>query len=126
MLNQNKIRLMSKIAMYEQREGKEDKSRMTYFKNDYVTSKTFSVLVGVTFALMIIFAFDFGIQVLDNLATITEFDFLVPATKYLTIWIGFMIVYAVVSAFYNRIDYYKSEKRVNEYQKHLKQLEKID
>lgn len=126
MLNQEKISLMTKVAVYEKREGKEDKKKMTFFKNDYIIYSSFGVQIGATIALLIIFGFDFGIQVLDNLATITEFDFVAPAMKYLTIWIVIMIIYTIVSAFYNRLEYLKSEQRVNAYQKQLKQLEKMD
>lgn len=126
MINQEKTRLMTQIAMYEKREGKEDRVTMTYFKNDFVSLKTFGLLIGVTVALLIILGGDFAIHVLDNLATITEFDFVSTGIKYLTIWVIAMAIYTVVSAFFNRIEYLKSEKRVNRYQKMLAQLDKVD
>jgi len=126
MINQEKVKLMTKIAAYEQNKGKADKVIMTYFKNDFISFKGFGVQVGVTIALLIIFAGDFAIHVIDNLARITEFDFVGTGIKYLTVWIIFMLAYTVVCAFYNRIEYLKSENRVNNYQKMLKQLEKID
>ncbi|MDA3847536.1 MAG: hypothetical protein PF505_13525 [Vallitaleaceae bacterium] len=126
MINQEKVKLMTKIAAYEQNKGKADKTMMTYFKNDFISFRGFSVQIGVTVALLILFGGDFAINVIDNLAKITEFDFVGTGIKYLTIWVFFMLAYTVVSAFYNRIEYLKSENRVNNYQKMLKQLEKID
>jgi uncharacterized BrkB/YihY/UPF0761 family membrane protein len=125
-INQEKVKLMTKIAAYEKNKGREDKRLMSFFKNDFVSLKSLGIQIGVTFALLLIFGGDFAIKVLENLATITEYNFVGAGVKYLTIWIIFMLVYTVVAAFYNRIEYLKAEKRVNNYQKLLTQLEKID
>ncbi|MDF2593610.1 MAG: hypothetical protein K0S75_3076, partial [Clostridia bacterium] len=36
MLNTNKVRLMTKLALYETKEGKEDIRLSKYYKTDYV------------------------------------------------------------------------------------------
>lgn len=126
MINQEKTRLMTKISMYENNKGKEDRTTMTYFKNDFISVKSFGVLIGATFALLILFGGDFAIHVIENLATITEYDFVGAGIRYLTIWVIVMLIYTVVSTFFNRIEYIKAEKRVNQYQKLLTQLDKID
>lgn len=126
MINHEKTRLMTKIAIYEKNTGREDRDTMMFFKSDFISFKSFSVLVGATIALIMLFIGDFAVNMIDNLATITEYDFVGTGIKYLTVWIIVMLVYVVVSTFFTRLDYLKAEQRVNEYQKLLTQLDKID
>lgn len=125
MLNHEKIRIMTKLAIYEKNKGKEDKNVMEYFKTDYISFKNFKMQMGVTFALIVILGFEFANIVLDNLAKITDFDFVGLGIKYLSIWIVLMVGYTIISIGYNRMEYNRIEKRIQEYDRLLKNLEKI-
>lgn len=125
MLDQEKVKLMTKLAIYEKNSGKEDLKKMEYFKSDFISFNNFKMQISVTLALFFIFGIEFSKIILDHIANITEFNFVALGIKYLTIWIGFMIVYTIISTINNRIDYSKSKKRIDEYEKMLKNLEKI-
>ncbi|MDO4284666.1 MAG: hypothetical protein Q4C60_04945 [Eubacteriales bacterium] len=57
MLNENKIRLMTKMAVFEKREGTKDERMDAFFKGDYISSQllrsflcatlSFAILLGV-------------------------------------------------------------------------------
>lgn len=125
MLNHEKVRIMTKLAIYEKNKGKEDKSIMEYFKTDYISFKNFKMQIGVTFALIMILGFEFANIVLNNLAKITDYDFVGLGIKYFSIWLVLMVSYTIISAAYNRMEYSKAEKRIQEYDRLLKNLEKI-
>ncbi len=53
MLNEKKIRLMTRTAIYEKREGKEDLKVNSYCGSDYVRFNMLKTLIGVTIAVFV-------------------------------------------------------------------------
>ena len=49
MVNENKVKLMTKMAMYEKNEGTEDIAVSTYYKKDYLSLRMLISLIWVTF-----------------------------------------------------------------------------
>lgn len=60
MLDKRKIRLMTKLALYEQNEGREDMKISAYYKKDYVSMKMIATLIWTTIgygcAMLLVFA----------------------------------------------------------------------
>ncbi len=125
MLDQEKVKLMTKLAIYEKNIGKEDLKKMEFFKSDFISFNNFKMQFSVTLALIFFFSIEFSKIVMDHIANITEFDFVGLGIKYLTIWVVFMAVYTIISTINNRIEFSKSKSRIDEYEKMLKNLEKI-
>ncbi len=125
MLDQEKVKLMTKLAIYEKNIGKEDLKKMEFFKTDFISFNNFKMQFSVTLALIFFFSIEFSEIVMDHIANITEYNFIGLGIKYLTIWVAFMIVYTLISTINNRIEFSKSKSRINEYEKMLKNLEKI-
>ena len=48
MLDKRKIRLMTRLALYEQNEGREDMKISAYYKKDYVSMKMIATLIWTT------------------------------------------------------------------------------
>lgn len=48
MLDKRKIRLMTKLALYEQNEGREDMKISAYYKKDYVSMKMIATSIWTT------------------------------------------------------------------------------
>ncbi len=116
---------MTKLALYEKNRGKDDFKVMEYYKNDYVSYNNFMMQLSVTIGLVLVFAMQFAQIVMDNLTTITEYNFVNLGAKYLTIWLIFMVIYTVVSTVQNRVIYAKAKRRTDAYEKMLKKLDKI-
>ena len=53
MLNEEKIRLMTRTAIYEKREGKEDMKVNQYSGSDYVRFNMLKTLIGVTISVFL-------------------------------------------------------------------------
>ena len=62
MLNEDKIRIMSRCAMYEKSKGKEDIKIHHHFKSDYIRLNTLKTLIGTT----ICFVMCLGIYMILN------------------------------------------------------------
>ena len=54
MLNNRKVRLMTKLAIYEKEDGKEDIRLGKYYRVDYVRYQMLKTLVAVTFGYLIL------------------------------------------------------------------------
>lgn len=56
MVNTRKVRLMTKLAIYEKKEGKEDIKLGKYFRRDYVRLKVLHNLIAVTIGYLLVLA----------------------------------------------------------------------
>ncbi|HBP24303.1 MAG TPA: hypothetical protein DD632_02340 [Oribacterium sp.] len=54
MLNVEKIRLMTKLSMYDKKEGKAIREVSSYFKGDYISRKVFGALVHYTLCFLLL------------------------------------------------------------------------
>ena len=50
MVNEDKIKLMTKLATYEKRDGKKELSIMQYFQSDYIIYNTIKTVISTTIA----------------------------------------------------------------------------
>lgn len=125
MLNREKVKIMTKLAMYEKSTGREDKEIMNYFKVDFISFNNFKTQVGVTIALLLIFGSETASIIMQNLPTITDYDFIGLGKKYLIIWIGVIILYTIISSLYHRGRYNLAKKRIDDYQSLLHKIEKF-
>jgi len=125
MVNQEKVKKMVRLAKFEEGAGKEDFKVMAFFKGDYIGYQTFLVLLGVSVALSLFFLVDTGSKFFDDMQKFIEYDFVGQGIEYLTIWIVFMIVYGVIASMIYRRRYKESKRRIDIYQKTLKELRKM-
>lgn len=125
MINEEKVKLMMKLATYEKREGKEDLKVMEFFKGDYISYNTFVVLLGVSISLFLFFLADLGGKFFDNMQTFIEYDFVGQGMEYLTIWIVFMVAYGLIASVIYRRRYKGTKKRLTIYRKNLNDLRKM-
>jgi hypothetical protein len=122
MLNEDKMRLMTGIAMFEKREGKYISPANRYFRGDYISMH----LLRSFFAFTVCFVLCVGIWVLyniDNLLNVMELDDVVWDMKaggilYLAGLIFYLIVTWIV---YNR-RYEVAKRGMNVYLTKLKRL----
>ncbi len=122
MANEERIRLMTKLASYEENQGKKDFRIMRRSKSDYISYNSFVTCVLASIAVFAVFAADFGSKFIENLAQFTDYDFVGDGIEYLTLWILIMAVYSFLSGRMYRKEYDEAEKRVVEYKKDMKEL----
>lgn len=126
MLNEKKIKLMTKIAIYEKNNGKELNIASRSFKVDYVTLNMLYTAVTTTigYILMVL------LYILSNLESLfinvseTNFPILIGAiVKYYVIC---MIAFLIIALFYYSFRYDKSFKMVKSDFADWKSLAKIN
>ncbi|MCR5720438.1 MAG: hypothetical protein K6F84_07720 [Lachnospiraceae bacterium] len=125
MVDEKRVIFMTRLASYEEGEGKEAKEIYKYFRTDYMlvcVAKAF-VSVTISFCLLV------GLYILYNLESMMgelyEMDF-ISLAKNLAIWyVGAVIVYGVICYGVGVFKYHKAEKSLKKYYKNLRKLNSL-
>ena len=125
MLNENRVKLMTRMAAYEEKKGKEDIPISSYYRKDYVGLNVLITILwttigyGLFLGLVLIGGMD---NFLESL-TITKMIILV-----LIIVVGYFVVLIVCAtragSFYRK-KYNKAKQRVKQYYRDLARLGKL-
>ena len=115
MLNEERIKLMTKMASYEANEGKRNVAIGSYFRGDYISLQVIKSIVSATVAFAICFAlfvfYDFEALMSD----IYKMDLMTLGRNILFSYVGFTAVYSLLS-------YATAKKSLKMYYNNLKKL----
>lgn len=122
MLNEERIKLMTKMACYEENEGKKNVAIGNYFRGDYIALQVIKSIVSATVAFMIIFAmfifYDFEVFMAD----IYKMDLLQFGKTVIIAYLIFTAVYAFISYGVYTYRYTKARRSLKIYYNNLKKL----
>ncbi|MBO4347854.1 MAG: hypothetical protein J5840_09485 [Lachnospiraceae bacterium] len=117
-----KIRLMTRIAIYEKTEGKRNEPVAKYFRSDYIGMKILGAIICSTVVFFIII----GLYLLCNSEQLmTDFyriDLMEYAKKLILYYIGFVAVYVSLIAVVFFVKYNKAVKYKRIFSRNLKKL----
>jgi len=122
MLNNEKIRVMTKLALYEQKEGKEHIKMSKYYKTDYVRFEVLKTAVNITigYALILLMIGIYKAEYIISKAVTLNF---VRIGQYiLGFYIIIMTIYVISSIIGYSLKYDISRKSLGKYYKVLKRL----
>lgn len=107
MIHQDKLKVMTQLALYEKKKGKKDLFLYSYQREDYVAFQMIKTVIAVTVA----FAIILGLIALCNLeAVISHFDTL----NYKQIGIAAAAAYLCLLLFYLKITFSQSKEEYNQ------------
>jgi len=112
MINEEKVKIMTKLAMYEQGKGRKYLPVSRYYRSDYIGLVLIVAAVAVYF----------GEYLLENIHKMN----LVALGAYIII--GYLVVlvfYSVLTYIQYSVKYYRAKKSVREYYSQLTSLSKI-
>ena len=117
MLNEEKIKIMNKLAMYEQGEGKKYLPVSKYYRSDYIglalIKNFFLVTIGYGLALAGVAAY-FGEYLMEKLGT-----------EIVVGYVAVLIVFSLLTYIQYSVKYHRAKKSVKKYYSELIQLNKI-
>ena len=126
MLNEDKIRIMSRCAMYEKGQGKEDLAINRYYQGDYIRLNTLKTLIGVTIGFVLCFGLYLVIRAEYYMENIVGMDLPAFARSILLYYVIVLVIFAVISIVFYGWKYADTQKRVRWYYQDLKTLEEMD
>ena len=122
MLNEERIKLMTKMAAYEADEGKKNVAIGNYFRGDYIGLQVIKSIISATIAFVIVFGlfvfYDFEVVMSD----IYKMDLLGFGRTVITAYLIFVAVYALISYMIYTYRYAKARKSLKMYYNNLKKL----
>ncbi len=126
MINEEKVILMTKLAAYEQGEGKKYTPIAGYFRTDYVSSYLLGAVVAGTLAFAAVLGvfvfYDFEV-IMEN---VYETDFMEAGKKIGTMYLVFMGIYLAFSYILALYRFSKAKNSLRTYYNNLKKLEKYN
>ena len=122
MLNEERIKLMTKMAAYEADEGKKNVAIGNYLRGDYIGLQVIKSIISATIAFVIVFGlfvfYDFEVFMSD----IYKMDLLGFGRTVITAYLIFVAVYALISYMIYTYRYAKARKSLKMYYNNLKKL----
>ncbi len=122
MISEKKVILMTRMAMFRQREGRRDEAAGRYFQIDYITHHIIGSVVCATIVFMVVCAlyllshFDLIMQDVYS-ADLVEF-----LTRAVRISIVLSAVYCLFAGVIYAVRYYRMQRRVRKYSAGLRRL----
>jgi hypothetical protein len=125
MVNNSRIKLMTKLALYEEGKGKEAIKINGYFRGDYLGRNMLKTAFSVTIAYVLILML-WAIYNLDQLIlNIHKIELQSLLIKVVGIYIGLLIIYEFITYIRFSIKYIKAKESIKRYKKRLKKMEQL-
>lgn len=122
MLNESRIKLMTKMAAFESGEGKRSMSIGTYFRGDYIGKEVIKSIIYGTIAFFILFgmyiAYDFEFLIQD----IYKMDLLEFGKEVAINYLKMIVVYAGITYVVYAIRYQHARRNLRAYYNNLRRL----
>ncbi len=122
MLNEERIKLMTKMASYEANEGKRNMAIGNYFRGDYISVQVIKSILHATIAFFIVFALFVFYDLELLMADIYKMDLLDLGKTIIIYYLVFVVIYAVISYAVYAYRYAKARKSLKIYYNNLKKL----
>lgn len=125
MLNEERILLMTRMAVYESGEGKKNGAIGSYFRGDYIGLQVLKAIISATIsfvlvcAVLVLYNFD---KIMDSLYDIDLFG---AAKKVIIAYLVVVAVYAVISYLIYSFMYKKARKKQKSYAANLRRLSEM-
>ena len=125
MLNENKVKMMTKMAIYEKNEGKKMLRTAKFFKGDYVSLAVLKSTIATTFAFIIVALMVVLCNTESIIRQINSMDYAALGKKIVVYYVLALIVYAVISGIYSAYQYDKTRSGIKKYVMRLNKLERF-
>ena len=122
MLNEDRIKLMTKMASYEANEGKRNATIGNYYRSDYISKQVIKSIISGTIAFIVVLALYIFYNFENLLSLIYEMDLLQVGKIVLVVYVAFILVYSIISYLVYTARYAKAKKRLKVYYNNLKKL----
>ncbi len=126
MLNEEKIILMTKLASYEKREGKENMAIGRFFRGDYVSQHLLKSVILATIAYVVGLGLYLLYFIEDLLEDLYSLDFAYMAKNFISIYVIFVVAYCCLTYVIYTYRYVRARKSIRRYQHNLKKLQSMN
>lgn len=113
---------MTKLALYEQKEGKKDIAGGKYYRSDYVSLAMINSAIIATLAYILILGSIVLVNIETVLSVMTTFDMLELGRIVVVAYIIYMLIYLTITYIISRLRYDNIKSELKSYDNNLKEL----
>ena len=125
MLNQERVCEMTRLAIFDQKEGVECRPMIQYFRKDYIAREMLKSFITGTVAFFV-FAAIFCLYYMEELIQqINSLDIRQITVRGILYYIACMAVYLLATYIVYHIRYTKGRQKIKKYYIHLKKVNRI-
>ncbi len=125
MINEEKVRLMTKLAIYEENKGKNIIPLGDYYREDYIGIQMLKSFFAGTIGYVLILLLMVLYQLEYLLNQIVKLDVMAMVVSVLVVYVIFMAVYLGITYIICATRYKKAKKSLKAYDNVLKKLEGV-
>lgn len=125
MLNEDRIKLMTKMAAYEEKEGKSDIPICKYFRIDYVSLNMVKTAISTTIAFVLIVGMWLLYRADYFMENISKIDLVALGEEILKYYLIVMLIYIIIAYIVYMIKYNSAKRGVKRYYAQLKRISKL-
>lgn len=125
MINEEKVKELYHVALYDTKERKEYEQVSRYYMKDYLVKEVLKSFFAGTIAFMGLLALYIMYNMDVLLAEINSMDIMETAMRYILLYVAFMLAYIFVTILVYALRYTKARKRLCENEEHLKKVYKM-
>ena len=122
MLNEDKVILMTRMAAYEENEGKKNVQIGNYFRSDYISLQVLKSVVSATIGFGVIFALYIFYDFETFMQDIYKMDLIAFARNVLIVYGVSVVVYGVITYIFYSWRYARARESLKNYYGNLKKL----
>lgn len=122
MVNMRKVRLMTKLAIYEKKEGKEDIRLGNFFRRDYVRLKNLQNIVIVTIGYLLILGMIGAYRMEYLIKEAVNLDYVGIGKLILGVYVIIITIYVMIALVGYGLYYDYSRKKLSKYFRMLRLL----
>ncbi len=122
MLNENRVKLMTRMASYEDNEGKKAIHISSYFRSDYILFNMVKTIVSATVAYIVVIAVYIYYNIDGILQNIYKMDIQTEAKKFLAGYAVVAAAYAIIAYIVYSYRYDRARKSLSSYTSALRRL----
>ena len=123
MLNEEKIRWMTRASIYEKRQGHTDLERNEYFLGDYVRLHLLKNMIGVTVAYILMVGLYAVCKIEDIFALAANMQLMVFLKEVLLVYLILALIYTGIGILYYAWQYQSSHKQLKKYYRILRHID---
>lgn len=123
MVDEEKVILMTKLAVFEKNKGKKDMIILNYFRSDFIGFKVLKAVLAATLSFLLVFVLYLLYNFETIMADIYKMDLVDVGKSILVIYLSIVGVYSVIVYAVYTHRYSKAKKELKDYYSKLKRLE---
>lgn len=125
MINEERVRQLYKVAMYEQREEKLHRQIGKYYRSDYIGKEILKSIFTGSVAYIFLLVLVAVSQWEKYMSMVNQMDISSMLMPLLVVYVAYMAVYLIVTYMFFKVRYEDNRKRLDEYEEELRVLNQM-